>query len=114
LFNEANPVGFSMIEEIFETLPESFVAGSFSTSKSYYFSLGEFKKTVQCSPESCIVSEGRAVENADCVCKTSPEFFLKIWQENYRPGMKDFMTGTIKSNNPSALQEFLGGFGKAD
>ncbi len=52
------------------------------------------------------------MENADCVCKTSQEFFLKIWDDNYRPGMKDFMTGTIKSNNPGALQEFLSSFGK--
>jgi hypothetical protein len=26
--------------------------------------------------------------------------------------MKDFMTGTIKSNNPGALQDFLRCFGK--
>jgi len=26
--------------------------------------------------------------------------------------MKDFLSGTIKSNNPNALQEFLRGFGK--
>jgi len=101
-----------MLETIFATLPDSFVAGTFATPTSFYFSLGEIKKSVECRADSCLVSDGRAVDNADCVCKTSPEFFLRIWQENYRPGMKDFMTGTIKSNNPGALQQFLRGFGK--
>ena len=101
-----------MLDSIFTDLPQSFVPGTFSKPMSFYFSLGEVKKSVQCTADSCTVTDGRTVENADCVCKTSQEFFLKIWEENYRPGMKDFMTGTIKSNNPSALQEFLRGFGK--
>lgn len=101
-----------MIEEIFATLSQSFVPKILSQPKSFYFSLGDIKKTVELSSDSCRVTDGKAVENADCVCKTSPDFFLKIWQDNYRPGMKDFMTGTIKSNNPSALQDFLRTFGK--
>lgn len=101
-----------MLEGIFNRLPESFVAGVFAKPTSFYFSLGDIKKSVQCGADSCTVSDGRTVDNADCVCKTSPEFFLKIWEENYRPGMKDFMTGTIKSNNPGALQDFLRSFGK--
>ena len=101
-----------MLQAIFNRLPESFVAGVFAKPTSFYFSLGDLKKSVQCSADSCTVSDGRTVDNADCVCKTSPEFFLKIWEENYRPGMKDFMTGTIKSNNPGALQDFLRSFGK--
>lgn len=101
-----------MIDSIFKSLPEVFIAGVFAEPTSFYFSLGDNKKTVLVSSDSCTVSDGRAVENADCVCKTSPEFFLQIWQENYRPGMKDFMAGTIKSNNPGGLQEFLRCFGK--
>jgi putative sterol carrier protein len=102
-----------MIEEIFNDLPEHFISSAFSEPKSFYFSLGDTKKTVQCDSSSCTISDGRIIDNADCVCKTSPEFFLKIWNEGYRPGMKDFMTGTIKSNNPTALQDFLRGFGKS-
>jgi putative sterol carrier protein len=101
-----------MLDSIFANLPESFVTGVFSKPTSFYFSLENIKKTVQCTADSCMVSDGRTVENADCVCKTSQDFFLKIWEENYRPGMKDFMSGTIKSNNPGALQEFLRSFGK--
>lgn len=101
-----------MIEEIFSTLSQLFVPETISQPKSFYFSLGDTKKTVELSSDSCRVTDGKVVENADCVCKTSPDFFLKIWQENYRPGMKDFMTGTIKSNNPGALLDFLRCFGK--
>ncbi|PHR28750.1 MAG: hypothetical protein COA36_05470 [Desulfotalea sp.] len=101
-----------MVEEIFANLSRSFVEGAVKKPMSFYFSLGDTKKTVQLTAESCIVSDGRVVESADCVCKTSPEFFIKIWDEGYRPGLKDFLSGTIKSNNPNALQDFLNGFGK--
>lgn len=101
-----------MVESVFSKLPEVFVRGLSSGDKSYYFSLGDVKKTVLITAEGCTVSDGRNVEKADCVCKTSPEFFLKIWDDGYRPGLKDFMSGTIKSNNPDALRDFLRNFGK--
>ena len=101
-----------MVEDIFASMPGLFVAGSGIKPATYYFTLGEIKRTVKLSPTVCLVEDGKTVDNADCVCKTSPEFFAKIWQEGYRPGMKDFLAGTIKSNNPSALQTFLQCFGK--
>ncbi|TKB10021.1 hypothetical protein [Desulforhopalus sp. IMCC35007] len=101
-----------MVEEIFAGLTNAFVPGSVGKPMTFYFSLGDIKKTVKLSSESCEVCEGKVVDSADCVCKTSPEFFVKIWDEDYRPGMKDFLSGTIKSNNPNALQDFLRGFGK--
>ena len=101
-----------MLDTIFDELPQSFVAGTFAKPTSFYFSLGDTKKSVQCSADNCTVSDGKMIDSADCVCKTSPAFFVKIWHENYRPGMMDFMGGTIKSNNPGALQLFLRCFGK--
>lgn len=101
-----------MVEDIFASLNGSFVEGAVGKPITFYFSLGDTKKTVTLTPESCEVSDGKVVADADCVCKTSPEFFVKIWDEDYRPGMKDFFSGTIKSNNPNALQDFLRGFGK--
>ena len=38
--------------------------------------------------------------------------FLDVWSGNYTPGVKDFMTGAIKSNNPMLLKEFVGAFRK--
>lgn len=101
-----------MVEDVFASLDGSFVEGAVAKPITFYFSLGDTKKTVALSPESCEINDGKVVDNADCVCKTSPEFFMKIWDEDYRPGMKDFLSGTIKSNNPNALQDFLRGFGK--
>ena len=101
-----------MIEEIFATLPELFVKDALTESVSYYFSLGDTKVTVRLSPGDCLVESGRTIDQADCVCKTDPEFFKQIWLEGYRPSPADFFSGKIKTNNPVALQQFLSCFGK--
>ena len=101
-----------MIDTIFSSLPDSFVVGVFDKPLVYYFSLGATKKTVRVDAQSCTVEEGRTVEAADCVCKTDETFFVSIWNDGYRPSMGDFLSGKIKSNNPTALQLFLQAFGK--
>jgi len=101
-----------MVEKIFADLPGIFKPEAVSSAVNYYFSLEDVKKTVKLTPESCLVEDGKTVDNADCVCKTSQEFFQKIWDDGYRPGLKDFMSGTIKSNNPDKLKTFLSAFGK--
>lgn len=101
-----------MLEQIFSVMPDTFVKNMVKEPISFYFSLGDTKKTVQVSADACTIEDGRTLDNADCVCKTSPDFFLKIWQDDYRPELKDFLSGTIKSNNPNALQTFLQSFGK--
>lgn len=102
-----------MIENIFANLPQLFKPETIQSSVTYYFSLGKTKKTVKLSSTEINVEDGKTIDKADCVCKTSEEFFLKIWEENYRPGLKDFMSGVIKSNNPDKLKTFLTAFGKA-
>jgi len=99
-----------MVEEIFARLPGLYRPEAIRNRISYYFSLDDVKKTIVLSPEGCTVTDGRS--DADCVCKTSSKLFLKIWNEGYRPGMKDFLSGAIKSNNPHALRSFLLSFGK--
>ncbi len=74
--------------------------------------MDEVKKTVLLSPDMCVVKEGKVIEEADCVCITSTDLFVRIWNEGYRPGLNDFLSGDIKSNNPSLLQEFIAAFGK--
>lgn len=101
-----------MIKKIFTDLPQLFKPETIQTTITYYFSLGDSKKTVSLSPSAVTVENGKTVESADCVCKTSAEFFIKIWEEGYRPGLKDFLSGTIKSNNPDKLKTFLTAFGK--
>jgi len=101
-----------MLDAIFAELPRTYIKNSFTTPTSFYLSLDDVKKTVIFAPEDCTVSEGKTVENADCICKTSTAFFLRIWQEGYTPGMGDFLKGTIKSNAPQLLQQFLRAHGK--
>lgn len=101
-----------MLEQIFARLPGLFIVDSVKAPISFYFSLDDVKKTVVLTPGNCTVTDGRTVAEADCVCKTSEDFFLRIWNDGYRPGMKDFFSGTIKSNNPNALLSFLVSFGK--
>ncbi len=101
-----------MVITIFASMHASYVAGCVEEEISYYFSVDEVKRTVFLTPGTCVIKEGKIVEKADCVCKTTPELFVRIWEEGYRPGMKDFLSGGIKSNNPGLLQEFLVAFGK--
>lgn len=101
-----------MISQIFDALEQSFIPGKVSRTLTYYFSLGEYRKSVSLTPESCVSVDGKVAGDADCVCKMSEEMFLRVWNEGYMPGMKDFLSGAIKSNNPDALRVFLGAFGK--
>jgi putative sterol carrier protein len=103
----------SMIDSIFATLSAAYVEGVVDQPMTFYFSLGTTKKTVRLSPGQCQVEAGKTIETADCVCKTDPDFFISIWNDGYRPGMGDFLSGRIKSNDPTALQLFLKAFGKA-
>ena len=61
-------------------------------------------------PETCKVERGKTVENADCFVKTSKELFVKMYNGHHVPGMSDFMSGRIKSNNPFAMKTFVEAF----
>ncbi len=101
-----------MQEEIFKAMQEQYQKGVFTLPTTFYFSLDDIKKTVTLDAERCTVEDGKTVDEADCVCKTSGEMFSRIWNDGYRPGVMDFMGGAIKSNAPQLLQQLLAAFGK--
>jgi putative sterol carrier protein len=102
----------SDVSKIFEKLPKLFQKGRVTKDRSFYFSLGEVEKwTVNLTRDECSVSMGKT-DGADCFFKASEEMFLDVWNGNYTPGVKDFMTGAIKSNNPVLLKEFVAAFRK--
>ena len=101
-----------MSEAIFRTLQGSYQKGVFNIPTTFYFSVDDTKKTLTLDSDGCRIQDGKSVEDADCVCKTSGEMFNRIWNEGYRPGIMDFMGGAIKSNAPQLLQQFLSAFGK--
>lgn len=102
------------IRTIFEGMPKRFKKGVIDRELSFYFSLGDGaaeKWTVRVGPEQCEVKEGKHVENADCVLKTTPDFFVKMVRDGYTPGFLDFTRGKVKSNDPMLLQEMKKAFG---
>ena len=102
----------SEVGKVFENLPKLFEKGNVKQDRSFYFSLGEDEKwTVTLTQDKCTVKEGKT-EDADCFFKASEKMFLDVWSGNYTPGVKDFMTGAIKSNNPMLLKEFVSAFRK--
>jgi hypothetical protein len=101
-----------MQEDIFGTFQENFKKGIFNEPTTFYFSVDDVRKTVTLDADSCLIEDGKTVEDADCVCKTSAAMFNRIWNEGYRPGIMDFMGGAIKSNAPQLLPRLLVAFGK--
>jgi putative sterol carrier protein len=97
------------VPEIFESMNKAYKKGGIKEDRTYYFSLDDYKYTVTFEQDKIKVEEGKTVEEADCVLKTSPDMFVKMW-EGYKPSMMDFMSGKIKSNNPTLLQDFAGAF----
>ena len=95
------------VEEIFSGLEESFNPGVATKEQTFYFSIDDQKWTVTIGPEACTVERGKTIENADCFVKTSTELFLKMYNGEHYPGVGDFMSGRIKSNNPYAMKTFI-------
>src|SRR5262245_47170644 len=101
----------SEISKIFEGLPQRFQKDKVKTARTFYFSLGDEEKwTVGLTPQQCTVTPGKPAEDADCFFKSSEGLFLEVWAGRHTPGIKDFMTGAIKSNNPILLKEFVEAF----
>jgi long-chain acyl-CoA synthetase len=103
----------SEISTVFQGLPKKFQKGSGKSPRTFYFSLGDDEKwTVVLDKDKCTVKEGKPAEDADCFFKASKEMFLDVWNGKHTPGIADFMSGKIKSNNPMMLKEFVDAFKK--
>ena len=103
----------SEVAEVFETLQRWFEPGVIKTPRSFFFSLdGEEKWLVRLSKDTCVVEKGEPAQNADVYFKSSTQMFLDVWNGRYTPSAKDFLLGTIKSNNPLALKDFITAFRK--
>jgi putative sterol carrier protein len=103
----------SQVAKVFQSLPKMFQKGSVKEPRTFYFSLDEDEKwTVRLDKEKCEVTAGKPAKDADCFFKASTQMFLDVWNGKHTPGIKDFMTGTIKSNNPIMLKEFVAAFKK--
>jgi long-chain acyl-CoA synthetase len=103
----------SEIANIFQSLPTRFQKGAVDKPRTFYFSLDEDEKwTVSLSKDACQVTPGKPAADADCFFKASKQMFLDVWNGKYVPSAKDFLMGTIKSNNPLLLKDFVAAFKK--
>ena len=103
----------SEISKVFEGLPKKFQKDSVSKPRTFYFSLDDDEKwTVRLGKDKCEVTAGKPDQDADCFFKSSKKMFLEVWNGNYTPSAKDFLTGAIKSNNPLLLKDFVAAFHK--
>jgi putative sterol carrier protein len=104
----------SEIEAIFKGLCKRFNRANVKAERSYYFSLGEDEKwTVVLTKEKCEVRRG-GDGDADCFFKGPEELFLDVWHGRHQLGPADFLTGTVKSNNPLLLKDFVAAFQKSE
>jgi putative sterol carrier protein len=103
----------SEIAKVFKGLPKRFNKDNVKVARTYYFSLGEKEKwTVRIGKDKCEVTSGKPAEDADCFFKASEQMFLDVWNGTHTPSAKDFLTGSIKSNNPMLLKDFVAVFQK--
>jgi long-chain acyl-CoA synthetase len=97
------------VTPLFTELNEKFERNMLTEQLSFYFSLGNndaLKWTVIVNADDCEIRCGKPEGRADCVIKTSPDIFKKIVKESYVPSMDEFVSGKIKTNDPSLLMQF--------
>jgi long-chain acyl-CoA synthetase len=99
---------------LFAELESKFKPGVVPKPLSFYFTLGGdplAKWTVKVDASSCEIHPGKPEgTDADCVLKTSPEIFTKIVREAYTPGLAEFLSGAVKSNDVELLLTFQRAF----
>jgi hypothetical protein len=93
------------VSRIFTHMPSRYKPGVLTTSRSFYFSVGDLKYTVKLTPQTCVVETGKTVEAADVVLKTTPELFERVVLRGEMPGMMDIARGKFKTNDPAGLQQ---------
>jgi long-chain acyl-CoA synthetase len=96
-----------------EGLRTRFKAGIIAKKTTYYLSLGEGdgeKWTVTLTPAACDVQPGK-VKDADCVLKTSADLFSRLVSGTWQPGVADFLTGKIRTNDIDLLKKLQLAFG---
>jgi hypothetical protein len=93
------------IPQLFAAMPGRYRAGKVDRATTYYFSIGDHKYTVKLDKEKCVVEDGKTIDNADCVLKTTPELFEKMVIHGKMPGPIDIARGKVKTNDTGALMK---------
>jgi long-chain acyl-CoA synthetase len=102
------------LRKTFGEMEKRFKANQVEKDMTFYFSLGEApgeKWTLLVGPTTCKFTEGKPEKDADVMLKTTAQLFLDMLAGKYTPGMRDFMTGRVKSNDPMKLKVLMKAFG---
>ena len=97
----------SITQEILEELERRYSPDRIKKSSKWALVLngkGGPRYTLEVTEKELTVRKGK--HDADIAIITSDVFLRKIVFEGFTPGVKEFMKGTIKSNNPMGLPEF--------
>ena len=93
------------IKKIFDEMPGRYIKGSATKATTYYFSIGDSKFTVTIDPDAVKVADGKTVDKADVILKTTPDLFEKMVIKGKMPGPIDIARGKVKTNDPAGLQK---------
>jgi len=91
------------VKQIFEMMPAKFRPSALSGEKSFYFSIGDNKYTVELGPDGCTVSKGKTRDNCDVVLKTTDKIFVNLVTKGKAPGPIDIARGKFKTNDVAGL-----------
>ena len=97
----------SVAEEIIEELQRRYDPARIKKPSTWALALngkGGPRYTLEISTENLVIKKGK--HDADIVIITSDEFLRKIVFEAFTPGVPEFVSGKIKSNNPMGMMEF--------
>lgn len=97
----------SVTEQILEELERRFDPARIKKPSKWALVLngkGGPRYTLEVSEENFVIKKGK--HDAEVAIITSDEFLKKIVFEGFTPGIPEFVSGKIKSNNPLGLKEF--------
>ena len=92
------------IPELFQMMPDRYRTDVLAGNRSYYFSVGPHKYTVEMTPGAAVVHSGKRDGEADVVLKTTEKLFLRMVIDGKMPGPLDIARGRIKTNDVSGLR----------
>jgi len=93
------------IHAIFEQMPSRYVKGRAPAKKTFYFSIDGDKYTVTVVPDGCTVEDGKTVDSADVILKTTAKIFENMVLHGKLPGPLDIARGKIKTNDVMGLKD---------
>jgi len=97
----------SVTEEILDELQRRYNSDRVKKPSKWALVLngkGGPRYTLEVNDQELVVRRGK--HDADIAIITTDSFLRKIVFDGFTPGIPEFMSGTIKSNNPMGLPEF--------